>query len=321
VHRPTYRRSWQRFVSRQSAPEGLSQAAVSQVLALHLWESGERAETDTDLPRTLRHRVRRALSGEKLTGETLTWFIDAFGMSDEDRQRLWRAFAGGSKIDGGIVDTIEKPRGLARPQMHRTVTLFERYNFDATGSLVSRHTMHVIRAAEADIECYLFNHEPFAERVEVLMGGSLGRRYHYGGGLVSDEIVLERPLSRHNTISMEYLTYYPPAWRPTEVRRAVRGRCENVDMAVLFGTEHRPVRIDFCAWADHYDGVPVLREQVEPDDRGYAHWFVPFAEQTVLGFEWQWATAEAATPSAPAETVCETHVEVLESDHDLTDAI
>jgi hypothetical protein len=288
MHSPAYRRSWQRFAVRGSRSE-LNQAAIAQVIALHLWEFGERDETDIDLPRTLRHRVRRALSGEKLTGETLTWFIDAFAMQ-EDEQRLWRAFAGGSQVDGSIVNTIEKPRALARPQLHRTVSLFERYNLDSSRRLQSRHTMHVIRAAEGEINSYTFNHEPSAERIEVLAGGSLGSQYHHGEGLVSDEIVLERQLSQHGTVSMEYMTYYPAEWRPTELRRAVLGRCENVDLAVLFDPDFRPNKVWFCAWADHYDGGPVLYEDIEVDERGYVHRFVPVAEQTVLGFRWRWET-------------------------------
>lgn len=287
MHRPPYRRSWQRFVGRGRDTE-LNQAAVAQVLALHLWEVGEREETDLDLPRALRHRTSRALSGKNLTSETLTWFIDAFAMTKEDEQRLWHAFAGGGQIDGGIVDTVDKPRPYVRPQLHRTVSLFERYNFDKQGCLLTRHTMHVIRAAEADIDSYLFNHEPTAERIEVLAGGTLGRQYRYGGGLVSEEFILDRAVSQHGTASIEYLTHYPAGWRPAEVRRAVRGRCENVDMAVLFDPEFTPARVRFCAWADHYEGEPVLYEDTVVDDRGYAHRFVPFAENTVLGFQWHW---------------------------------
>ena len=286
-----YRRNWQRFAKRESRSE-LTQAAVAQVIALYLWEAGVREETETDLPRALRDRVRRALAG-KLTAETLTWFVDAFDMSTEDEERLWRAAAGGGRDEGGIVDTLVKRRALARPQLHRTVSLFERYDFDSAGVLIRRHTMHVIRAVLDEVSSYLFTHEPNAQRIEVLAGGELGQEYRHGDGLVSQEIILNHRLALHKTISMEYETYYSSNWRPVELRRTIRGRCENVDMAMHFATDSCPSAIWFCAWRDDYEGDPVLQEEIKADDRGHAHRFVAFAEQTVLGFKWSWAEPPA----------------------------
>src|SRR5690349_20258332 len=56
-----YRRQWQECSRRRSS--SLNQAAVARVLALHLWDHGERSDTAVSLPRELKDRVSRALNG------------------------------------------------------------------------------------------------------------------------------------------------------------------------------------------------------------------------------------------------------------------
>jgi hypothetical protein len=281
-----YRRKWEQYAKRRRATE-LSQAAVAQVLALHLWDSGERDDADISLARGLRHRVRRALSGDKLSGETLSWFIDAFEMSPDDEHALWLSFAGGNESGRGIAHTLDSVRPVVRPQLHRTVSLFERYNLDSTGLLISRHTMHVIRAVEADVQCYSVTHEPVMKATEVIAGGRLVLQT-YPDGVVNDEIWFEHPLRKNHTASMEYITHYIEDYRPSDVRRGIRARSENVDIAVHFDTSRLPGGINFCAWSQYYGGVAVISEERLIDANGYTHQFLPFAEDTVVGFEWKW---------------------------------
>jgi hypothetical protein len=287
--KPNYRKRWQQHAHRRRTEE-VSQAAVAQVLALYLWDSGERDDADTDLARSLRHRVRRAFSGEQLTGETLTWFVEAFEMTRDDEQRLWHAFSGGGVHAGGISHTLTTPQAFIKPQLHRTVSLFERYEFDEHHTLVSRHTLHVIRAVEADLQCYPFVHEALASRVEVVAGGELGPEHTYGASVLS-EILLPKVLKKGDATALEYRTFYVPNCCPSEVRRVVRGRCENLDFAVQFSQSAIPASVTFCIWTDPHTGLPASTEEAELDMNGFAHRFVPFAEQAVLGFSWDWASS------------------------------
>ncbi|MFC3891284.1 hypothetical protein ACFOWZ_07325 [Lentzea rhizosphaerae] len=286
---PQYDRTW-RGAGRRLRSSATAPAAVSQVIASYLWEVGERPDTETDLPRSLRDRIRRALRGEQLSGETLTWFIGAFEMSDQDAQKLWATFSGDAigPLDA-IVDTVPVPRPMGKRQWHRTMTLFERYLFSKDRSYIQRRTMQVIQAIEDGVDSYLFNHEPFAASISVLYGGHLGQHYEYGGGLVSDDIMFGRTLQTGQRIAIEYETAFDPGvHRPTEVRRAVRARVENLDFAIQFAAEHAPRSVWFCAWPDHYTGDPVLNEPLSLDEAGGAHRFVAYAQQTVLGFRWEW---------------------------------
>lgn len=286
---PRYSQIW-RAAGRRFRNATVAPAAVSQVIASHLWEIGERPDTDIDLSRTLRDRIRRALLGEQISGETLTWFIGAFELSDQDAQKLWATFSGDviGPLDA-IVDTVPVPRPMGKRQWHRTMTLFERYSFGRDRSYIQRRTMQVIQAIEDGVDSYLFNHEPFASHISVLYGGHLGEHYEYGGGLVSDDIMFGRTLQIGQRIAIEYETFFDPGvHRPTEVRRPVRARVENLDFAIQFEPEQLPKQVWFCAWPDHYLGDPVLNEPLSLDAAGAAHRFVTYAQQAVLGFRWEW---------------------------------
>src|SRR5215470_17568801 len=87
LERDDYRGLWSRHEQR-SASSGVNQAAVARVIAQHLWESGERPDSQRRLPRMLKDRVHRALAGEVISPETLNWFIGAFQMTSEDARRL-----------------------------------------------------------------------------------------------------------------------------------------------------------------------------------------------------------------------------------------
>src|ERR1700761_5375184 len=64
AEREPYLRRWIPFQRRISVPGMLSQAAIAQVIAHYLWDSGERSEAEDRLPRNLKDRVHRALQGE-----------------------------------------------------------------------------------------------------------------------------------------------------------------------------------------------------------------------------------------------------------------
>lgn len=83
---PGYRKIWERHSLRPGP--GVSEAAVCRALACHLWDAGERPESDTHLPRRLRDLVSRALTGRVLTRRTVLWFAEAFTMRPADRDAL-----------------------------------------------------------------------------------------------------------------------------------------------------------------------------------------------------------------------------------------
>jgi hypothetical protein len=286
--RPDYRRQWQEQAERRRS-DGISKAGVARVIALHLWGSGERADSEITLPRNLKDRVRRALDGGGITPKTLSWFIEAFGMDERDEQTLWATLAIDQEMPSGISYTMTSHRKLALKQRHRTIALFERYTIGTDRSFLTRRTLHTLMALEDGVDVYPFDHEPTADRVEVIYGGTLGASHRYDDGLQMTAIVLERPLKRGETVSLQYETHYPPGrYRGTEIRRSARGRSENIDIAVAFDPAALPSEVSWAVWRDSRIGSPVKDEAVTLDKRHTARRFVRFIEETVVGFRWTW---------------------------------
>src|SRR5215472_14010481 len=83
-----YRDAWQIHVA--SPRDGvINQLAVAEVIAGQHVAHGHPGESQMP-PYQVREVVSGALFGGKLTAETLQTFIDAFGFSDDDSQRLRR---------------------------------------------------------------------------------------------------------------------------------------------------------------------------------------------------------------------------------------
>jgi hypothetical protein len=282
---PNYRRRWRAHSSRTSGL--LNQAAVAKVVQSHLWEIGEYSDNAVSVARTLKDRVSRALAGKMLSSETLTWVIDAFDMTQSDRDRLWEIFSGKEKPGSEISHTLRRRREMVRRQCHRTANLVERYTVNSGGILNSRHTMQTIRAIEDGVGIYIFNHVPSASLVDVVYGGRLGKRYEYDDGLCGVEIELDRSLMKDDTIGLDYRTYFDQGatlW--TEVRRTAFARVENIDLAVTFEGA-APRHVWRCVWDDHLDGRPVEEWQVDIV-KGSVRQFVTSIEETVVGFRWAW---------------------------------
>ena len=101
-----YRRLWEQHVVRARSGE-ITQLAVAEVLARRLW-SYPRVLGDADvLPHQLKDTVSRALSGRLLSRSTLALFIDAFGFSDAEADRLWRLWEG-----SGTISVLSGPRAV-----------------------------------------------------------------------------------------------------------------------------------------------------------------------------------------------------------------
>jgi hypothetical protein len=282
---PTYRRRWRARSDRSSGL--LNQAAVAKVIELHLWDLGDLSETDNSIARTLKDRVSRALTGKVLSPETLTWIIDAFDMTQSDKDRLWEIFSGKEIPGSEISHTLRRRREMLRRQCHRTVNLVERYTVNDLGYLTSRHTMHTIRAIEDGVDMYIFNHESQTSSVHVIYGGNAGTRHEYGNGLCGTEIDLIRVLMKDDTIGLEYYTNFDKEKAHlNEVRRAAFARVENIDIAVRFQNSV-PRQAWMCVWDDHLDGNPVDERQVEIIN-GSIREFVRSIEETVIGFRWTW---------------------------------
>lgn len=85
------RRRWLRH-ARRSGRQHPNQAGVAWVLALELWDRGEIPEGRSTLPRSLKDRTSRALTGRLISASTLSLFVEAFELSEVQEQELYEAW-------------------------------------------------------------------------------------------------------------------------------------------------------------------------------------------------------------------------------------
>ncbi|MGW4370113.1 hypothetical protein ACWEKT_31150 [Nocardia takedensis] len=272
--------------------DDISYAAVSQVVALHLWEQGIVADSDQELPRRLRDRIRHALRGEQLTYETLTWLLEAFHFSVEDAHIIWDAYAG-NDVDGresdGISSTLRVPPvPMVSVQQHETKALFSRYFINSDKQLERIETSHAMVALEDGVDTFGYSPRDTLTDVQVIAGGTLGGFRSSVPGFVGVELHLDRTLRAGQHASLQYFTTHRGTPEPcTQVRRAARSRINDFDMRVIFnGTT--PTRAWWCAWDSYDGGNAALKVAVDLTPQRELHRFLTYAEHTVVGFEWEW---------------------------------
>jgi hypothetical protein len=295
----SYRRMWMQNAIRARDGE-VNQLAVAEVLARRLW-SYPRGPGDVDvLPRQLKDTVSRALSGRLLSRSTLTLFIEAFGLADDEADRLWRLWAGSGRISvlaGTRVlaaDTEGDVRAALGPRRHQTVAIHDHVQVGPGRLLDQTRTLQVIEATAADVDRIPYLYDTSALTLEVGPGcrGVSGSLFQVGPGVHATEIMLAKVLGPGETTTLEYRTSYrypgdldDPAER--EFRRAVLGRMENADLRVQFHPSALPAGVWWATW-DGVDGPITHQEPADLDSQHSVHRYLRFLTKTVVGFHWTW---------------------------------
>jgi hypothetical protein len=300
LQRPgVYRRLWEQHVIRARSGE-ITQLAVAEVLARRLW-SYPRVPGDVDvLPHQLKDTVSRALSGRLLSRSTLSLFIDAFGFSDAEADRLWRLWEG-----SGTISVLSGPRAVTSrteqdlhaalgPRRHQTLSLHDHVTVGAEGVPVRTRTLQVVEAIADGLDRVPFLHDTKALTLEVGQGGTelTGELYQVSDDLFVTYISLARALDVGETTTLEYwVTYQYPGDlldpHEREYRRAVMGRLENFDIRVEFHPDKLPASVWWATW-DGVEGGIIQQEPVTLDTQHSAHRYLRFIEKTVAGFYWTW---------------------------------
>ncbi len=294
-----YRRLWEQHVVRARSGD-ITQLAVAEVLARHLW-SYPRAGGDADvLPHQLKDTVSRALSGRLLSRSTLSLFIDAFAFSDDEADRLWRLHEG-----SGMITVLSGPRAVTPqteaelhaaigPRRHQTLSMHDHVNVGPGGQLHRARTLQVIEAIVDGVDRIPFLYDTKALTLEVGQGCTQlsGDLYQVSEDVFGTHIHLARVLNAGETATLEYwVTYQYPGDRldsqQREYRRGVMRRLENYDMRVEFHPDKLPAHVWWAIW-DGVDGGILEEEPVAPDQQNSVHRYLRFIEKTVVGFRWTW---------------------------------
>jgi hypothetical protein len=300
AHQSRYRRQWEQYIVR-SRPGEITQLAVAEVLARHLW-SHPRVPGDEDvIARQLKDTVARALSGSLLSRPTLALFIDAFGISSAHADQLWRLWDGSGRISvlsgrhAMAAKTAAELRSALGPPRHHTVSLHDHVDVGADRRLARTRTLQVIEAVGDGLDRipYLYDTNTLTLEVGPGCGAISADLYQVSEGVYATIIPLAKELSVGETISLEYLTTYrylgnlnDPHER--EFRRAALHRLENLDLRVAFDPDMLPAQVWWAVW-DGVSGDFVEREEVSLGGQHEVHRYLRSVEKTVVGFCWSWS--------------------------------
>jgi len=293
-----YRQLWESH-SQRSRHGAINHLAVADVLAQHLWESPRAAGHSDVLPHQLKDTVGRALSGRLLSRSTLDLFMDAFGFSSQERERLWRLWRGTGRITVLAGPRAMRPGAAAKlagvlgPRRHQTVSLHDHVYADAERRLARTRTLQVVEALADGLDRIPYLYDTNAVTLELGQGcaGARGpvRRI---GELYGTDIHLARSLGMGETTTLEYWTSYHYDGNgddPDErrYRRAVMNTLENFDMRIEFHPRQLPDAVWWAVW-DGLEGGVLEEEQVTPDCQHSVHRYLRSMERSVVGFYWRW---------------------------------
>jgi hypothetical protein len=300
-----YRQAWEQHAARER-PGTINQLAVAEVLARHL-RSSPRTASDAALgPQQLKDTVSRALTGRLLSKSALSLFIDAFGMSEHESDRLWRLWNGSATISvmsgtHAVPTCSEQDLDAAiGPRQHQTLSMHDHVWVGSDGRIDRGRHLQVIEANAQGVDRIPFICDTNVLTLEVGQGCKelTGEVRRIGPDVFATQILLARTLDLGETLTFEYwLSYrYPdnprdPAER--QYRRGVLRQLDNLDVRIEFHPDRLPGRVWWAHW-DGGDGSVLEREAVSLDSQHSAHRYLRSVEKTVVGFYWEWETDSLA---------------------------
>jgi hypothetical protein len=294
-----YRRIWEQHAMRIRVGE-INQLAVGEALAAHLW-CNPRETGDSDVTaHQLKDTVARALTGRLLSRGALSLFIDTFGFSDQEEDRLWRLWQGSAAISVLSGDNAMPAENLAEvaavlgPRRYQTVSMHDHVYVGSDGRLASTRTLKVVEAIADGLERVPYLYDTNAATLETGQGcgNPTGALYRIRDGVYATDIPLTRSLAVGETLTLEYWTSYHLPGNLTdphecEFRRAALSSLENFDLRVEFHPDKLPDGVWWAVW-DGVDGEVVEQERVTLDSQHSVHRYLRSLEKVVVGFRWSW---------------------------------
>lgn len=286
-----YRRKWEQYAERSRAGQ-VNQLAVAEVLAHYLWQH-PRAKGDAEvLPRQLKDTASRALSGKLLSKATLFLFMDAFGLSADEREQLLKLWEGSAhvRVLSGPRAIRDDKASMLGSRRVKTLSLHDHHYLGPDGMPVRHRVIHVIEAITDDVDRIPIRADTNALTIEVGQGfsGLAGPVYQPIEELFVVDMLLAKPLAAGETATLEYwVSFHYTQTPPPEFRRVVQFFVENLDIRIEFHPEKLPSNVEWAVW-DGLDGPIVEREQVTLDSQFAAHRYLRLAERTAVGFHWDW---------------------------------
>jgi hypothetical protein len=294
-----YRDTWQSRVAKPK-DDVINQLAVAEVIAGQLRSVPVRPGDAQMMPYQLRDIVSGALAGPQLGRQTLDLFIDAFGFSEHETERLRRLWAGTPRISvlsGSHAVPSQAERDVDQalgPRKHQTISLHDHVWVDADRRIDRVRTLHVIEATGNGLDRIAVLCDTNVMTMDVGHGCErlAGEVRQIGAEVFAAEIILARALDLGETLTLEYWTTFRYPGDPfdpgeREFRRAGMRQIQNFDIRVAFHPSQRPAVVWWARW-DGVEGAVLEEEAVTLDSQHSVHRYLRSLDKSVAGFHWVW---------------------------------
>ncbi len=295
-----YRRVWV-YMAREENLEvvdgEVNEEAVRRVVVDYLCDKGvieePRPLSEKGKPKRLwKDQIYDARNHLRLSPTTLSAFIGAFDISEDDQARLYRIHSDRVPTGNPTHNPTIQPSGLkVPPAEHATIALHEYHYLGADGLPHHHETNQAIRSLVDELVAYPYRFDTNEVRdVKVLHGGYAGDIYQVQEDVYAVDIVLDTPLKLGQATTLRYITRFrytdPP--RPAFARPIPR-TTDLIEIRVTFHKQRLPSRVWFVVWEDWTDSSRILhQEEVVPDVGRSVHRLLTEAGGTVVGFHWEW---------------------------------
>jgi hypothetical protein len=299
-----YRRIWERHAVRIRTGE-INQLAVGEALARHLWSYPRETGNGDVTAHQLKDTIARALTGKLLSRGALSLFIDTFGFTDSEQDRLWRLWEGTASISVLAGDSAMPAESLAEvaaalgPRKYQTVSMHDHVYVGPDGRLASARTLKVVEATADGLDRVPYLYDTDAATLETGQGcgDPTGSLYRIRDDVYATDIPLTRSLARGETLTLEYWTsFHLPGNladpREREFRRAALSSLENFDLRVEFHPDMLPDGVWWVVWESVAGGI-AGQQRMTLDSQHSAHRYLRSLEKVVVGFRWTWPGAGA----------------------------
>jgi hypothetical protein len=286
-----YRSVWeQRGVAYRG--RALNQTAIAKVLAAYLVDRGLLADFEEgEWPRARRDWVRSRLSGSVLTHLELELFMDAFELTEQDRDALRHQLDADTGTGSTEIFTPGTVRleGLPDRSRYAVVRVLDLHSVGASGLPTRHRTTQTIRARDDDVREYLYLFDSDTVSVEVVKGGSAGQTRRVAEGIWGVVISLEEPLALGETCELTYETTFAYAEAPPpRLRRAATADGTQIEMVVAFHPDRLPATVHQSTWAMLADSETLTSSTVALDDNHTVSSTWTVARAGLVGFSWTW---------------------------------
>lgn len=288
-----YRSRWSRPGWMTRAREGeLHHAAVAHVLGEYLRaHPREGRENDLFIEYTqLASLVSNALTGKRLSSETLEIFIGAFRIRKEDADRLFRIHSGVETVHLVSTTSTVQLNSVSSLAAHNHTTRYvhDHHYLGFDGFPYRHEALQVIEAKTNGVDRYAYAFDADQLTVQALTGETLGAIYKAPGDRQVIDIVFDHSLTIGETYVFKYETTFQYRSRPSpKFRRVATARIEYAEVKVTFHPSRLPREVREANWRD-MEADPDIEADVILDDYHTVTRFLKGVENRGYGFIWEW---------------------------------